>query len=265
LAEIWLNIPQAIVLEATKNLERARGLKEREPQLLLLRAALLLPPLGTVPVKPDASADDTRLALRTLKEEMDSRTSQRCYDVFSRRVHAKMSNGVTTKGRRGPNLPLKLIDPAEIACFELDGVDAVDPRTGKIIFYDLVVSARELVDDESGDPFSSESSSPEPPKSEGSSQELIEDPRAMAGETARIGSAKKPAASMSERDLRSWYEQRVSKLSACGEASSGEADWEAAKQQIPGLATRSRLRQVRDQFAPSNWKKQGRRSAEPVK
>jgi hypothetical protein len=264
LAEIWLNLPQAVVLEATKNVERAKGLKEREPQLLLLRAALLLPPLGTVPVKPDASEEDTRLALRTLKEEMDSRTSQRCYDVFSRRVHTKMSNGVTTKGRRGPNLPLKLIDPAEIACFELDGVNAIDPRTGKIIFYDLVVSARELVDDESGDPSSSEFS-PEPPKSEGSSGELIEGSQAMAGETARIGSAKKPAGWFSDRDLRSWYEQRVLKLSACGEASSGEADWEAAKQQIPGRATRSRLRQVRDQFAPSDWKKQGRRSAEPVK
>ena len=261
MAEISLNIPQAVVLEATKNLERARGLKEREPQLLLLRAALLLPPLGTVPVKPDASEEDTRLALRTLKEEMDSRTSQRCYDVFSRRVHAKMGNGVTTKGRRGPNLPLKLIDPAEIACFELDGVNAVDPRTGKIIFYDLVVSARELVDDESRDPSSSEFS-PEPPKSEGSSGELIEGSQAMAGETS---SAKKPAASMSEQDLRSWYEQRVSKLSACGESSSGEADWEAAKQQIPGRATRKRIRQVRDQFAPADWKKQGRRSAEPVK
>ena len=261
LAEIWLNIPQAVVLEATKNLERARGLKEREPQLLLLRAALLLPPLGTVPVKPDASEEDTRLALRTLKEEMDSRTSQRCYDVFSRRVHAKMGNGVTTKGRRGPNLPLKLIDPAEIACFELDGVNAVDPRTGEIICYDVVVGARELIEGKSGDPSSSEFS-PEPRKSDRSSQELIEGSQAMAGETS---SAKKPAASMSEQDLRSWYEQRVSKLRACGEASSGEADWEAVKQQIPGRATRSRIRQVRDQFAPADWKKQGRRSAEPVK
>jgi hypothetical protein len=159
---------------------------------------------------------------------------------------------------------LKLIDPAEIACFELDGVNAVDPRKGKIIFYDLVVSARELVEGESGDAFSSEFS-PEPPKSEGSSGELIEGTQAMADETARIGSANKLAASMSDQDLRSWYEQRVSKLSACGEASSGEADWEAAKQQIPARVTRSRLRQVRDQFAPSDWKKQGRRSAETVK
>jgi hypothetical protein len=232
--------------------------------LLLLRAALLLPPLGTAPIKPDASEEETRLALQTLKEEMDSRTSQRCYGVFLRRVHVKMINGVTTKGRRGPNLPLVVIDPAEVACFELDGVNAVDSRTGKIIFFDLVVSARELIEGKSGDPSSSEFS-PEPPKSEGSSGELIEGSQAMAGETTRIGSAKKPAASMSDRDLRSWYEQRVSKLSACGEASSGEADWEAAKQQIPGRATRSRIRQVRDQFAPSDWKKQGRRSAETVK
>jgi hypothetical protein len=152
LAEIWLNIPQAVVLEATKNLERARGLKEREPQLLLLRAALLLPPLGTAPIKLDASEEETRLALQTLKEEMDSRTSQRCYDVFLRRVHAKMIDGVTTKGRRGPTLPLVVIDPAEVAGFELDGVNAVDPRTGEMICYDLVVSARELIEGKPGDP-----------------------------------------------------------------------------------------------------------------
>jgi hypothetical protein len=41
---------------------------------------------------------------------------------------------------------------------------------------------------------------------------------------------------------------------------SGEADWEAAKQQFSGRVTRIRLRQVRDQFAPAHWKKQGRRS-----
>lgn len=264
MAEIWLNIPQAVVLEATKKLERARGLKERDPQLLLLKASLLLPPLGTVPVKADASEEETRLALRTLKDEMGSRTSQRCYDVYSRRVHAKMINGVTTKGRLGPKLPLQLIDPAEVACFELDGVNAVDPRTGEIICYDVVVVARELIEGKSGDPSSSEFSA-EPRESDRGSQELIEGSQTVAGETARIGSATKSAASMSQRDLRSWYEQRVSKLRACGETSSGEADWKAAQRQIPGRATRSRIRRVRDQFAPADWKKQGRRSTETVK
>jgi hypothetical protein len=37
------------------------------------------------------------------------------------------------------------------------------------------------------------------------------------------------ASSVSDRYLRSWYLQRVTELSACGQTSSGEADWEAAK------------------------------------
>jgi hypothetical protein len=263
LAEIWLNIPQAVILEATKDLERARALKERDPQLLLIKAALLLP-LGTAPVKADASAEETQLALRMLKEEMDSRTSQRSYDVFLRRVHVKIINGVTIKGRRALNLPWVVIDAAEVACFELDGVDAVDPRTGKIICYDLVVSARELIEAKSGDP-SFWAFSHEPGKPDRSSQELIEGSQAIAGETARIGSATRPAVLISNRDLGSWYAQRVSELTASGEASSGEADWKAAQQQIPGRATRSRIRQLRDQFAPADWKKRGRRSAETAK
>jgi hypothetical protein len=241
LAEIWLNIPQAVVLEATKDLERARGLKGRDPQLLLIKAALLLP-LGTAPVKPDASVEETQLALRMLKEEMDSRTSQRSYDVFLRRVHVKIIDGVTTKGRRALNLSLVIIDPAEAACFELDGVNAVDPMTGKIICYDLVISAQELIEAKSGDPsFCGFSNAPGKP--DRSSQGLIEGSLAIAGERASIGSAR-PAASISNRDLRSWYAQRVSELEASGEASSGEADWKAAQQQIPGRATRSRIRQV---------------------
>jgi hypothetical protein len=65
---------------------------------------------------------------------------------------------------------------------------------------------------------------------------------------------------LSQGDLRLWYEKRVSELTAQGEAASGEADWEAAKRQFSGRVTRTRLRAMRDQFAPVDWKKQGRRS-----
>lgn len=107
MAEIWLNIPQAVVLEATGDLKRARGLKERDPQLLVVKAALLLPPLGSVPIEPDASDEEVRLALRKIREKIEPRSSERSYAVSLRRVHAKLIDGVTAKGRRAPNLPLR--------------------------------------------------------------------------------------------------------------------------------------------------------------
>jgi hypothetical protein len=91
-------------------------------------------------------------------------------------------------------------------------------------------------------------------------QMLTEVSQAMAAGTAQIGLSTKPAAPVSDRDLRSWYERRVSELMARGEAASGEADWGAAKRQFSGRVTRIRLRTLRNQFAPPDWKKQGRRS-----
>src|SRR5882672_1917749 len=101
--------------------------------------------------------------------------------------------------------------------------------------------------------------------SDRSGQVLTEVSPAMAAGTAQIRLSTKPAAPVSDRDLSSWYEKRVSELMARGEAASGEADWEAAKRQFSGRVTRIRLREVRNQFAPADWKKQGRRSPRTAK
>jgi hypothetical protein len=68
-------------------------------------------------------------------------------------------------------------------------------------------------------------------------------------------------APVAEQGLRSWYQGRVLELTKRGETSSGEEDWEAAKQEFPGRITRARLRAVREECAPEHWKQQGRRSA----
>jgi len=116
---IWLNIPQAVVLEATGDLERANGLVERNPLLLVIRATRLLPPLATVPIEPDASNEERQLAARKIREEIEPQQSKRCNAISLRRVHSKLRGGVTTKGRRAPNLPIEIIDPAEFVCLEL--------------------------------------------------------------------------------------------------------------------------------------------------
>jgi integrase len=70
----------------------------------------------------------------------------------------------------------------------------------------------------------------------------------------------KGPAPLSVRDLRLWYEGRIAQLIRRGETSSGEDDWTAAKQEFVGRVTRARVREVREQCAPADWKKQGRRS-----
>jgi hypothetical protein len=246
LAEIWLNVPQAVVLEATEDLERANGLVERNPLLLVIRATRLLPPLARVPIEPDASDAELQLAARKVREEIEPQQSRRCYAISLRRVHSKLRGGVTIKGRRAPNVPVDIIDPAEFVCLELDGVDAVDPRTGKPVFYDLLVCARELIEGRSEDSSRTEFSSA-PRK------------RDIGGESTR-----RPPP-VSDRDLFSWYEERVAGLIGGGGAPSGQADWEAAKRQFSGRITRSRVRELRDQLAPPEWKKQGRRPPRTAK
>lgn len=246
MAEIWLNVPQAVVLEFTGDLERASGLVERNPLLLVIRATRLLPPLARVPIEPDASNEERELAVRKIREEIEPQQSKRCYAISLRRVHFKLRCGVTTKGRRAPTLPVEIIDPAEFVCLELDGVDAVDPRTGEPVFFDLLVCARELIEGKSEDSYRSEFSS--------------------ASRNRDIGAeAKKHPPSVSDRNLRSWYEERVAELIAGGGTPSGQADWEEAKRQFSGRATRSRVRELRDQLAPSEWKKQGRRPPQTAK
>jgi hypothetical protein len=250
LAEIWLNIPQAVVLEATGDLVRARGLEARDPHLLVIKATLLFPPIVSVSVNAGASDAEARRAFRSLIGEEDAQAARGGYERALRRVRAKLINGVTTKGSRAPHLPVEVIDPAEFARLDLRNIDAVDPRTGKTVWHDLLISARELVESGSRDPSSSDLGPP-PRQSDRTDR---------ADGTGRIGLSTTRAPPLSDRDLRSWYEIRVSELMARGEAASGEADWEAAKQQFSGRVTRARLRAMRDQFAPVDWKKQGRRS-----
>jgi hypothetical protein len=76
----------------------------------------------------------------------------------------------------------------------------------------------------------------------------------------RSGSPTPGPVPISDSMLHSWYEGRVAEMTKRGDASSGEEDWEAAKQQFPERVTRARVRAARKKFAPVGWKKQGRRS-----
>lgn len=83
----------------------------------------------------------------------------------------------------------------------------------------------------------------------------------IAGGTAGPGRSTKKIAPLADRQLRTWYEQRVRELTTRGEPSSGEQDYVAAKQEFGVRVTRARVRRLREELASEQWKQQGRRSA----
>jgi hypothetical protein len=89
-----------------------------------------------------------------------------------------------------------------------------------------LVCARELIDSKSEASFGNEFSSA-PREPDIGDQKLAQVSQAMVGGTAEIGSSTKPAPPLSDRDLRSWYEERVAELTAGGEASFQGASQEA--------------------------------------
>ena len=257
LRDTWLKIPQAVVLELTGDLEQAKELKEDNPNLLLIKAILLLPPLISIDV--DTDLDDLETLQQKYSAAMDSRAEESVYESGLRRVHAKLVKGVTTKGSRAPNLPVEVIDAAEFSRLELCGVDAVDARTEETVWRSLLISARELLEGNSEDPSYGElytlSSTWNRLRGERSGG-----PEGVAGADTLLELAVRGATPLSDRDLRSWYEQRVQELTRWGKTASGEADWAAVRRQYPGRVTRARVRALRKIYAPADWKKLGRRS-----
>jgi hypothetical protein len=80
----------------------------------------------------------------------------------------------------------------------------------------------------------------------------------IAGGAVEAGLSAGRMAPVSDRDLRTWYQQRVRALTTRGETSSGEQDYVAAKQEFGERVTRARLRAVRKEVAPVQWRQQGR-------
>jgi hypothetical protein len=145
-SDVWLNIPQAVVLEATRDLQRAQGVEDNDPCLLVMKATLLVAPRVFLPVAADATDGEVRLARAQVWETVAPRTGPGgSYESILSRVRTRLVDGVTAKGSRARNLPLEIVDPAEFARLELYGIDVIDPRTRGVVWYDLLLSGRELI------------------------------------------------------------------------------------------------------------------------
>jgi hypothetical protein len=91
LRDTWLKIPQAVVLEVTGNLLQARNLEDDDPNLLLIKAILRLPPLISIDV--DADSNEIETVGRKYRAAVASRAEKSVYENGLRKVHAKLVKG----------------------------------------------------------------------------------------------------------------------------------------------------------------------------
>ena len=140
----WLNVPQAVVLSATGDLNLALGLVAPTPALLVFKANELVARRTVIPVAADPDPAQRAEALRRL-QELKMGEEQGRYGELERRLHRWLIAGVRTKASRTPSGAYESIDPVEYTRAEFQGVDAVDKRTGKIILFDLRINCRDLL------------------------------------------------------------------------------------------------------------------------
>jgi hypothetical protein len=144
--QVWLTLPQVVVLHATRNLDLALQITGNNPDLLLAKANRILGMRASVPLDPEATDEQRRDALRQLRRETLAGDHESRYLKAQQQVTRVLASGVSVRGSRKPGEPLKKLDPAEFTRLELRGVDAIDKRTGEVVFYDLRVDALEYLE-----------------------------------------------------------------------------------------------------------------------
>lgn len=148
----WLNVPQTAVLEVTRDIELAVGLTAETPPLLVIKANQLVARRIEIPLAANADADQRRDAVEQAKTALRSDSANRRYREAQQRVRERLVAGVRTKARRTPRGPYESLDPVEFIGAELEGLDAIDKKTGTVILFDLLINLYEYVEHLTGKP-----------------------------------------------------------------------------------------------------------------
>jgi hypothetical protein len=67
---------------------------------------------------------------------------------------------------------------------------------------------------------------------------------------------------VSDRQVRRWYEMRVKECVSAGQQTSEADDWAAARAHFRNSVRQRQIRDLRREFAPTEWRRQGRRSSQ---
>jgi hypothetical protein len=161
--EFWLNVPQAVVLEATRNTELVCDLTDDDPNLLVIRANQLIAPCIVIPLEADADEDRRLEAVRKFREAKTGWQRDNPYLQAQQRVHDRLVAGVITKARMTVNGPWEIVDPLELTRVELAGVHAVDKTTRTVSLYDLRIHGFEYIENLTGRQIGAASASSDGP------------------------------------------------------------------------------------------------------
>ena len=101
----WLNVPQAVVVEATGDIKRGLELTESNPALLVVKANRLVALRTEVPLAADADREQRRDGLRRLSEARGVLRNKSRYLEAEQRVLTRLVAGVRTKASRTPGGP----------------------------------------------------------------------------------------------------------------------------------------------------------------
>jgi len=157
---LWLDVPQAVVLEATRDIDRAVGLTAETTALLVIKASNLLARRTVIPLAADADREQRLDALRKIREARTAMADDSHYLEAQQRVHGWLVAGVRTKARRTPGGPYESVDPVEYTATELRGIDAIDKRTRTVMLFDLRIDAVNLTETLTGKPIRAASTYP---------------------------------------------------------------------------------------------------------
>jgi hypothetical protein len=151
----WLNVQQAVVLEATRDIELTLDLTADNPAVLVIKANRLLALRTTIPLEEDADKERWVDAFRKMQEAKAATQPDNRYLEAQQRVHRRLAAGVRTKASRTPGGPSESVDPVEYTRVELEGVDAIDKRTRTVMLFDLRINAYDFIESLTGRPIGS--------------------------------------------------------------------------------------------------------------
>jgi hypothetical protein len=148
----WLNVPQAAVLEATKNIELALGLTAETTALLVIKANQLLVRPIIIPLEADADAEQRKEALKKFQEAKTGMWVESRYLEAEQRVRCRLVAGVRTKAKRTLHGRYESVDPVEYIAAKLQGSDAIDKKTRTVILFDVLINLHDYIEHLTGEP-----------------------------------------------------------------------------------------------------------------
>jgi hypothetical protein len=151
----WLNVQQAVVLEATRDIELTLDLTADNPAMLVIKANQLLALRTTIPLEENADKERWVDAFRKMQEAKTAAQADNRYLEAQQRVHRRLAAGVRTKASRTPGGPSESVDPVEYTRVELEGVDAIDKRTRTVMLFDVRINAYDFIESLTGRPVRS--------------------------------------------------------------------------------------------------------------